>query len=122
MEEEHRLPFATLIRLDAHIAELIVDQGQELDVAMVTKLHNWWFDNLETPFSILVNRINSYSIAPDAQFILGSLPELKAIAVIVYSSNSKRVVDTLSDIPREFPWSMKCFSNRQLALEWVRKQ
>ncbi len=122
MEEEYRLPFATFIKLDSDIAELIIDHGLELDVAMVTALHQWMLDHLEAPFSVLVNRINSYSYSPESQFILGSLEELNAIAEVAYSLKSRLVVEILADMPRDHPWNMECFSDRASALTWLYSQ
>lgn len=122
MEQEHRLPFATIIKRQDDIAELIIDDQIELGVAMVEQMHRWLRENLRAPFSLVVNRIHSYSYSADAQFILGSIEELNVIAEVVYSEHSRKVVEMLADFPREIPWKMRCFNTTTAGLAWAVEQ
>ena len=122
MEEIHKLPFATIIKLRSDIAELVIDGDIEVNLQMLGLIHEWLLNNLDESFSVMVNRINSYSYAPEAHPYIGSLKGLKAIAEVVYSSATEMVVKDLANYPREYPWNVKCFSARQPALEWMTVQ
>ncbi|MBT7913257.1 hypothetical protein HN588_05050, partial [Candidatus Bathyarchaeota archaeon] len=80
MEEIHQLPFATIIKLRSDIAELVIDGDIEVNLQMLGLIHEWLLNNLDDSFSVMVNRINSYSYTPEAHPHIGSLKGLKAIA------------------------------------------
>lgn len=122
MEEKYRLPFATIIKLREDIAEVIIDNETELDVPMVERMHQILQENLVTPFSVLVNRLHSYSYTPEAQPLLGTIEGLHAIGEVTYSRLSREVVEMLADFPRKRAWNVRIFPSRQLALEWVTAQ
>ena len=117
--EEHRLPFASFIKLRNNLAEVVVDEGVEVNLQMVGMIHEWLLINLDPPFSVVVNRINGYSYTPEAQPYIGSLPQLKAVAQISYSEQTDRVVERLAEYPREHPWNLKVFHNRTDAVDWA---
>jgi hypothetical protein len=92
----HELSFSKIILLSESIAEVIINEGVELDEKMVEQYHEFLLSHLIAPFSLLINKVNSYSYNFGAQINL-------AIAV-----------------PRSVEWNLKVFSNRDKALGWLK--
>ena len=70
----NELSFGKAIILNSNLVEIIVDEGIEMDLAMITEYHNWISKNLSDPCMVLINKINSYTYSFDAQLVLGSRP------------------------------------------------
>ena len=117
--ELHELPFGKIIILKKDIAEVIMNEGVEMNAEMVDQFHDFLLDNLSRPFSVLVNKINNYAYSFEAQQILGTLEELKAIAVVTYDRMSEISTNAVANFPRDVDWNMKIFSNRDEALDWI---
>lgn len=115
----YELPFAKIIILRKDIAEVIMNEGIEIDKTLVGQFHDFLFSHLQAPFSLLVNKVNPYTYDFYAQKELGSLKELNAIAVVAYSRITEISTEALVSIPRDFEWTLKIFSNREEALAWL---
>ncbi|MFV1985405.1 MAG: hypothetical protein ACC657_17790, partial [Thiohalomonadales bacterium] len=81
----HELPFAKIIILDDNIAEVMVNEGVTMDVEMVEQYHEFLLSHLRAPFSLLINKVNSYTYDFDAQNKLATLKEINAMAVVAYN-------------------------------------
>jgi len=67
----NELSFGKAIILNSSLAEIIVEEGVEIDLAMIIEYHNWISQNLSNPCMVLINRINSYTYSFNAQLTLG---------------------------------------------------
>ena len=119
---EYQLPFADLKILRKDIAEVIIHDGIEMDLEMVQQYHDSLLQHLQPPFSLLINKINSYTYTFDAQKTLATLPEINAMAVIVYNDISKVSTDSLATFPRDTQWNIKIFYDRFAAISWLELQ
>jgi len=117
--EKYELPFAKIIILREDIAEVIINDGIEMDVNMVEQYHNFLLSHLHAPFSLLVNKINAYSYDFPAQEKIASLKEINAMAVVAYNLTTEITTETLASYPRDVKWNLKIFSNRDEALSWL---
>jgi len=116
----YELSFAKIIILRDDVAEVIINEGVEMDARMVEQYHNFLLSHLCNPFSVLINKVNSYTYDFEAQLILGTLKEINKIAVVAYNRVTKISTERLaSDIPRKIEWNMKIFENRKEALAWL---
>lgn len=115
----HQLPFAQINILREDIAEVIIDEGVEMDQAMVDQYHAFLLNYLVAPFSLLINKVNAYTYSFEAQQSIASLNEINAIAVVVYSRMSKISTDNLLAFPRPQPWKVNMFYDRDSALDWL---
>lgn len=115
----HELPFAKIIILRDDIAEVMVDDGVQMDKAMVEQYHEFLLSHLRAPFSLLVNKVNSYTYDFYAQEKLATLKEINAIAVVAYNRVTKITTETLASYPRDVEWNLRIFSNRDEALAWL---
>ena len=113
------LSFAKIILLREDIAEVIVDEGIEMDMAMTEEYHQFLLAHLRSPFSLLVNKINSYSYDLDAQKNIATLKEINAMAVVSYNRATKNRTKHLASIPRTVDWKIKIYSSRAEALAWL---
>jgi len=117
--DTYELPFAKINILREDIAEVIINEGVEMDVEMVKQYHDFLLSHLQSPFSLLVNKIHSYSYDFSAQEILATLPEINAMAVVAYSRTTRITTEMLASYPRKIKWTLKIFQNRDEALSWL---
>jgi len=114
-----KLPFCNITRLDDSIAEVIVNEGVEINLEMVEDYHAWIDENLAQSCGLLVNKINTYSYSFGAQRKIPNSPKIKAIAVISYSKMSDISTEVLTKIPRDQEINLRVFGTRNEALEWL---
>jgi len=69
----YELPFAKIIILDENLAEVIINEGIEMDINMVEQYHEFLLSHLQPPFSLLINKVNSYTYEFYAQLGLSAL-------------------------------------------------
>jgi len=117
--ELHKLDFANIVILRPDIAEVIVHDGIEMTQIMVDQYHDFLSRHLTAPFSLLINKLHSYTYDFSAQQSIANLDQIKAIAVVVYNEVSRASTDSLINTPREKQWNIEMFSGREMALEWL---
>ena len=115
----YELPFAKIIILRDDIAEVMINEGVQMDANMVDQYHDFLLSHLRAPFSLLINKVNSYAFDFDAQAKLATLKEINAIAVVVYNRVSRIATETLASFPRDVKWNLKIVSSRDEALAWL---
>ncbi|HEB27916.1 MAG TPA: hypothetical protein ENI05_09105 [Porticoccus sp.] len=115
----YELPFAKIIILRKDIAEVIVNEGVEMDEGMIDQYHDFLLSHLQAPFSLLVNKVNSYTYDYPAQKNLATLKEINAMAVVTYNRMAEITTGFLAALPRDVEWNIKIFSNRDDALSWL---
>lgn len=74
--ELHEFSFGKVNILCNDLAEITVNEGAEIDTAMVNELHRLLLSLFNEPFSLLINKINSYSTKFDALTQFGQLTEI----------------------------------------------
>jgi hypothetical protein len=115
----HELPFAKIIILHDDIAEVMINDGVRMNEEMVEQYHDFLLSHLSAPFSLLINKINSYTYDFQAQEKLATLKEINAMAVVAYNRVTKITTETLASYPRDVEWNLSIFSNRDEALAWL---
>lgn len=115
----HELPFAKIIILQDDIAEVMINEGVEMDDNMVNDYHDFLLSHLHAPFSLLINKINSYTYNFNAQINLATLKEINVMAVVAYNRITRVTTETLATYPRSKRWNLKVFTNRDEALNWL---
>jgi len=117
--ELHELPFAKVIVLRDDIAEVMINDGVIMDIAMVEQYHDFLLTHLRAPFSLLVNKVNAYSYDFNAQEKLATLKEINAMAVVAYNRVTEITTQTLASYPRNVKSNLRVFTNRDDALAWL---
>ncbi len=121
--QSHTLSFGEITLLREDIAEVIVNDGIEMTLEMVDEYHEFLLSHLKTPFSLLINKIHSYSYEFLAQRKLAVLKEIHSMAVVSYSSSTKHATLALADgINRDIPWNLEIFNDKDSALHWIESQ
>jgi len=115
----HELPFAKIVILRDDIAEVMINDGVRMNQEMVEQYHDFLLSHLRAPFSLLINKINSYTYDFHAQEKLATLKEINAMAVVAYNRVTKITTETLASYPRDVKWNLEIFSNRDEALAWL---
>ena len=115
----YELSFAKIIVLQDDIAEVIINDAVVMNTAMVEQYHEFLRSILTSPFSLLINKINSYTYDFDAQIGLATIAEINAMAVVAYSRITELTTETLASYPRSKKWNLQIFMNRNDALAWL---
>lgn len=119
---EYRLEFCTVIHRDDDIAIIEIDEGVNLDADMARELVELTEKELgDRPFALLSNRIHSYSLSFDAMSALANLPNLIALAIVIYSNKSQLLVETqnffISTMKKR---PVKIFTEMEEAIDWLK--
>jgi len=118
--KSYELPFAKINILSDSIAEVIINEGVEMTLTMVEQYHEFLLLHLVSPFSLLINKVNSYTYDFDAQKNLATLKEINAMAVVAYTRSTRISTEYLkSSVPRKMDWNLKIHSDREEALNWL---
>lgn len=115
----HELYFAKIIILRDDIAEVMINDGISMNAEMVEQYHAFLLAHLQAPFSLLINKVNSYTYDFQAQEKLATLNEINAMAVVAYNRVTEITTQTLASYPRDVEWNLSIFSNRDEALAWL---
>ena len=117
----YELPFAKIIILSDDIAEVMINDGIDMDIKMVNKYHDFLLSHLNNPFSLLINKVNSYAYTGDAQNKLATLKEINAMAIVSYNRVTTSVTEGLA-LMHEEDWHLKIFNDRSVALKWLESE
>ena len=115
----YELSYAKIIILQEDIAEVIINDAVVMNAAMVKQYHEFLRSNLTSPFSLLINKINSYTYDFDAQTELATIAEINAMAVVVYNRITELATESLASYPRSKKWNLEIYLNRNDALAWL---
>jgi len=115
----YELSFAKIIVLRDDIAEVIINDAVVMNAAMVEQYHEFLRSILTSPFSLLINKINSYTYDFDAQIELATIGEINAMAVVAYNRITELTTESLASYPRSKKWNLQIFMNRNDALAWL---
>lgn len=124
----HEFSFGKIILVAENIAEIIMNEGIQMDVPMVNACHQFMIANLRSPFGLLVNKINSYSYDFEAQRKLAAVEQIRAVAIVAYRKSTEYASRTVSAVasttlpPRETEVSVRMFSERDEALQWLKAE
>ena len=97
--EFHKFSFGKIGVLRKEIAEIIIDEGTDINIAMVDEIHRYLLSIFTHSFSLLINKTNSYSTQLDALIKFGTLSTINKIAVYTPNKLAKRSADFAADIP-----------------------
>lgn len=115
--DSYTLSFATINIVREDIAEVIINEGIEMSLAMVHEYHDFLLSHLKSPFSLLINKQHAYTYEYEAQKILASLDEIKALSVVVYTDLAEIGQSALSvTLDSKVTAKVEVFSNRPEAL------
>ena len=118
----YHLDFCSIRLLDPHMAEIIINEGVEMDLPMVDTYHAFLRAHLQPPFSLLINKVNAYTYRFEAQQKLATIPEIHAMAVVAYNRVSSLATASLIHQPRNTQWNIRVFSDYAPALKWLQEE
>jgi len=123
---KHRLSFAYFNILSDNILEVVVDDGIEMTLEMVEECHEFIHAHFTDEFGMLINRVNNYSYTYEAKLSIASYEQLKAIAFVYYSHDSKEMTKQLSKTRISDEWNCQLFSGLELgwqqAYDWLHRE
>lgn len=117
--ESYQLRFGKIILLKPNLAEVIIDEGVLMDEGMVQEYHKFLLFHLKAPFSLLVNKINSYAYTFEAQKLIANLKEISSMAVVTHKITTEMATKVLIDLNKSNHWNIKLFKTRSEALNWL---
>lgn len=116
----YKLSFGTIITINNHLAEVIIDEGIEMDEHLVDAYHDFLLSHLKAPFSLLINKKNSYSYTFEAQKVIANLKEIDNMAVLVGTLGSTLATKTIISLKERE--NIRMFVDREEALDWLNEQ
>lgn len=119
--QRHKLSFGSVFSHSKDIAEIVINEGIEINEEMVNEIHDHLLNNLTSPFYLLVNKINSYTYDFHAQIKLAYLDEINALAVVSYNQITTDITKMMVK-NRKPEWEFKLFSAREDGLKWLEQQ
>lgn len=122
MNAPQTLSFGEIILLKPNLAEVVVSEGMEINIAQVEEFHGFLLTHLRSPFGLLINKKHHYTYSFEAQLKITDLPEIKAIAVLVFRRTSALSTLTLKKLPGRRNANLEIFDDRDIALNWLDQQ
>ena len=119
--KNYKMSFGTIIKLGNNLAEIIVDDGVEMNLTQVAEYHNFLLNNLTVPFYLLVNRNHSYTYTFEAQKAIVGFDKIKKLAVLLSTQGGLMSSETLFSLNTNLNWEISWFSMREDALSWLRE-
>ena len=120
--EVYRLSFGTIGIINSKLVEVTVDEGVVLDLLEVDEYHDFLLNNLEPPFSLLINKIHPYTYTYEAQKLISNLDEVKAIAVVTNTKGALLSIKMLMHVNSKMNEVVRLFNKRDEALRWLELQ
>jgi hypothetical protein len=117
--ELYELSFCKIEVLQHDIAEVIVDEGVDINIGMVDEIHRCFLSIFTHPFSLLINKKNSYSTQLDALIQFGTLRAINKIAIFAPNKMAKLSADFSVDIPSSAELNIQVFTDRAEGLNWL---
>lgn len=115
----HHLSFAQMTIIQQDLAEIVVNEGVEMNVSMVREYAEFLKSNLVSPYFILVNRLNSYSYTFNAQQLLSEIEGTYSFAITSYNRPSTLTSELMIANADNVQGNVKLFSDREAALAWL---
>ncbi len=120
--KSYKLSFGTIGLINDNLAEVIVDEGVEIDEVMVDEYHDFLLSTLEAPFYLLINKKNSYTYTFGAQQVITQLKEIDSMAVVTTTDAGIMSTKTLISMNyNDTSLNVKMFREREEALAWLKK-
>jgi len=120
--EMHQISFARIYILRNDLAEIIADDGVDINIAMVDEVHTSLLSLLDDSFSLLINKTHAYSTQLDALIKFGTLGAIDKIAVFAPNKLAKMSADFSATIPSSSELNIEVFTDRDDALAWLKHQ
>ncbi|GAA3610144.1 hypothetical protein Q4Q39_16715 [Flavivirga amylovorans] len=117
--KSYELSFGTIFIIRNNLAEVIAKEAILMDEIKVVELHDFLLDNLEPPFSLLVNKKHSYSYTFQAQRKIAHLKGLHALAIVIGTSGALMSTETLLNVNGNIYKNIQVFQDREKALVWL---
>jgi hypothetical protein len=117
--EVHQISFAKICVLRSGLAEITVDHGTDINLAMVDEIHQLLLSLFSHSFSLLINKSNSYSTQLDALIQFGTLGEIDKIAIYTPNKLAKMSAEFSATIPSSTVLNIEIFTERDDALDWL---
>ncbi|MCF7561313.1 hypothetical protein L3X39_11760 [Sabulilitoribacter multivorans] len=120
--KSYKLSFATVLILKNNLAEVIVDDGIEMNTTHAKEYLNFLSNNLEAPYSLIINRKHSYTYTFEAQKLIVNNPKVRNLAVVVASSSGLMASKSILNLNKDNGWNTKFFRTREDAVSWMNKK
>jgi len=122
----HKLSFADFIIHEGNILEVKVHTGIEMSLEMIDECSHFVEQYITSDFGMLVNKVNNYTYSYEAQLCLASYANLKAIALVHYSSQGLYTSTSIVKIRSLDLKNIETFAGKdhgwQEAMNWLKQE
>ena len=99
------------IRIISHnMVEITVNADIEIDLEMVEEFDNFLMAQFKDDFGLIINKINDYTFSYEAQLCILSVCKLKAVALVYYCENKKKLAPHVEARRETDKLNVKAFS------------
>ncbi|WP_076419005.1 hypothetical protein [Colwellia sp. UCD-KL20] len=120
------LSFGFINVLSENIAEIIINNNVVITLEMIDEYEKFLTEHFKSDFGLLINRVNHYSYTFEAKLSIGSLEQLKAMAVVYYNDISKKSTNSVLKKREVDNFNLKMFSGLelgwQMGVDWLNKE
>ena len=110
--------------ISSNIAEIVINHGIEISLEVMEEYETLMNKHFTDHYATLINRINNYSYAYEVLLCIGSIKNLKAVAVINYGIENKQQAKDISAVHHVDNLNIKLFSGLELgrdnAIDWLK--
>lgn len=114
-----KLPFGEVRRIGDHLAEVVISQGVMMSLEDVRLYNKTLADMHSGPFGLIVDKRYQYTYTFEAQRELIDIPNLKAVAILVYTATSNHSTRAVLSVMRNKIEHVEIFSLRNEAISWM---
>lgn len=118
----YKLSYATVNIIHDTILEVVCNDEIELSIEMLKELKTLADKKIGQPFSLLINRKNTYTYSFEVLQHFGDFHDILATAFVVYNKTSEAVTNYAVEFIKNQNWKTEVFYNHEAAVQWLLKE
>jgi hypothetical protein len=111
-----KVDYQSFHEIESNIMEIIVNEGEEINEERVDQTHKILYEKYNSPYAVLINRINTYSHTRDSLIRISKQKNAVAFAIVIYNTSSR----ITAKIHNLFQSNVEVFDDKQNAIGWLR--
>ncbi len=110
------LSFGKFQEIEPNIMEIVISKNEILDNKKIAQIEDGLLDKYQTPYCLLINRINKYHHTEESLSRIAKLKGAIAFAIVVYNVTEI----TFAKLHKQYQDNIGIFQEKENALEWLK--
>ncbi len=115
--KKHNLSFGNFNEIEPNVLEIIAHEGAVITKSNIIQLEEYLYEKYPTKFSLLINRVFSYSHEFGSMEQMSKVKNLAALAIVVQNPSKAEA----AKIHKLFVKNVKVFFKKSEAIKWLMK-